>query len=99
MSSIVTQVGIFQQPVGHKVVWNQRTINNVVVKPKDHSDILSIYSIFLCATVILALFFTVSLVLSLTTLYFLDWGSALLGMLGCIGLALVGWFSKRQIRS
>lgn len=60
--------------------------------------LLNIYPIFICTTSILALFFAVSLVATLTSQYFLDWASALVGLIGTVGLTFVGLFSKRQIR-
>ena len=61
--------------------------------------LLAVYPIFSALASLLAIFFAVSLVLAFTTQYFLDWGSALVGFLGTAGLAVVGWFSKRQIES
>lgn len=57
------------------------------------------YPAFIWITTVTTVFFAISLVLSLTSQYFLDWGSALIGLLGAGGLALVGQLSKRQIRN
>lgn len=66
---------------------------------KKSTRLLSVYPIFSALASLLAVFFAISLVLAFTTQYFLDWGSALVGFLGTAGLAVVGWFSKRQIES
>ena len=66
---------------------------------KKSTRLLAVYPIFSALASLLAIFFAVSLVLAFTTQYFLDWGSALVGFLGTAGLAVVAWFSKRQIES
>jgi len=77
---------------------SEDAIPSAVLKPRQKLSRLSVYPLFICATTLLAVFFGISLILALTSQYFLDWGSALIGFLGTAGLALVGWFSKRQIR-
>jgi len=57
------------------------------------------YPVFVTSAMLLAIFFAVSFVIALTSEYFLDWASALVGLLGTAGLALVGWFSRLQTRS
>ncbi|MFC1929500.1 hypothetical protein ACFLW6_01335 [Chloroflexota bacterium] len=59
---------------------------------------LAIYPTFILISTLLTAFFAVSLILTFISQYFLDWGSALIGLLGSAGLALVGWFSKSQFR-
>lgn len=58
-----------------------------------------VYNILIIVMSILAVFFAVSLWLAVTSQFMLDWGSALVGLLGTTGLAVVGWLSKRQILS
>lgn len=60
---------------------------------------MGIYSAFIVLTALLAVFFAVSLGLALSTQYFLDWGSAVIGLIGSVGLVFVGWYSIIQIRS
>lgn len=66
---------------------------------KKSTGLPAVYNVFLVTAALLAVFFTVSLVLAFTTQYFIDWGSALVGFLGTAGLAVVAWFSKQQIKS
>jgi len=64
---------------------------------KKSTRLVAVYPVFLIAAALFAGFFALSLVLALTTQYFLDWGSALVGFLGTAGLSAVAWFSKREI--
>ena len=64
---------------------------------KRSARLLAVYPAFLVTAALFAGFFAVSLVLAFTTQYFLDWGSALVGVLGTAGLAVVGWLSKQEI--
>ena len=100
MSPIVSQTTINQSPIMSypKIIWNEDTIPNASPITKEHIGLRSVYSLFITVTILLALFFTASLVLTIIGQYFLDWGSALLGLLGSTGLAFVGWFSKRQVQ-
>lgn len=100
MSSTVTQIGTWSVPsTGYQAIWNEATIQDAVSESREHAGIFSVYTIFISMTVILVLFFATSLVLTITTQYFLEVGSAIIGLLGSTGLALVGWFSKRQFES
>lgn len=99
MSSTLTQIGNWSAPNTGYPIWNEATIQDAVLESKEHAGIFSVYTIFISITVILALFFATSLVMTITTQYFLELGSAIIGLLGSTGLVLVGWFSKRQIES
>ena len=99
MSSTITKLGTWN-PIAtpYQTIWNQDTIPYAVLDAKEHSGLLSVYNIFITFTIVLVLFFAVSVVLTITGQYFIDWGSALIGLLGSGGLVLVGWVSKLQIR-
>ncbi|MBA7654647.1 hypothetical protein ES703_62529 [subsurface metagenome] len=100
MSPIVTQTTTHEPMIINypKIIWSEDKIPNASAITKEHVGLRSVYSIFITTTILLALFFTASLVLTIIGQYFLDWGSALLGLLGSTGLAFVGWFSKRQVQ-
>jgi len=99
MSPIVTQTTTQSLITGYReMVWDEYTIPSATVITRERVGVLSIYSLFITVTILLALFFVASLVLTLTSQYFMDWGSAFIGLLGSSGLALVGWYSKLQIR-
>lgn len=89
----------------HYTKWPKVDITNMpssgqskaLTSAKRHSKLLAIYPVFFVATALLTIFFVASLVLAFTTQYFLDWSSALVGLLGSAGLWAVAWFSKREI--
>ena len=106
MSSTSTEAVIMQvtsgvlsgvDDAGDQAAWIVKAYISTV-REKPASTLLGVYPVFLCVGVALALFFLASLVLALTSQYFLDWGSALIGFLGSAGLAVVGWFSALQLR-
>lgn len=102
MSSLKEAVLLGQQGKGLWVevdVEDSDFLDSPQVSPttKKSTRLVAVYPIFCVASALLAGFFAVSLFLAFTTQYFIDWPSALVGFLGTAGLAVVGWFSKRQI--
>ncbi len=92
-----TEVAAWREAISYKREEFVELLDIDLSRPKSNT-LLSIYPMFICITSILAVFFAASLVATLTSQYFLDWASALVGLIGTAGLSLVGLFSKLQLR-
>jgi len=95
MSSIATGTLIWDQPMYE---WKEANIVSVNQTYREGISPISICNIFIAVTSLLFIIFGVSLICALVNpSYFLDWGSAFIGSIGSIGLAIIGWFSRRQL--
>jgi hypothetical protein len=99
----MTSVPIVQekQKWGSYSVLDNKSLDQLYSSPKSEmaSRHMIVYNVFIAASMCLAFFFTISLILSFATNYFLDWGSALVGLLGTAGLSVVAWLSKKEAQT